>query len=116
MGSAVALDLAVFDKPKNEGRIARKKGSRKLYFDFFYHGIRIEKSTGLDDTPANRLKAEAMLDKIQEMKREGVLEFAKLFPRASTEEIAFHARLEKGEYNPSAKSVTFADYVQHRLS
>jgi integrase len=113
MGSAVALDLAVFDKPKNEGRIARKKGSRKLYFDFFYHGIRIEKSTGLDDTPANRLKAEAMLGRILEMRREGVLEFAKLFPGASTEEIAFHTRLEKGEYNPLPKSVTFADYVQH---
>lgn len=115
MGSAVALDLAVFDKPKNEGRIARKSGSRKLYFDFFYHGIRIEKSTGMDDTPANRLKAEAMLAKILDMKREGVLEFGKLFPGASTEEIAFHSRLEKGEYNPSAKSVTFADYVKHWL-
>jgi len=113
MGSAVALDLAVFDKPKNEGRIARKKGSHKLYFDFFYHGIRIEKSTGLDDTPANRLKAESMLAKILEMKREGVLEFGRLFPGASTEEIAFHTRLEKGEYNPSAKSVIFSDYVQH---
>jgi integrase len=111
-GIATALDMQVFETRRNEGRIARKSGSRRLYLDFFYHGIRIEKSTGLDDTPKNRLKAEAMLEKILELKREGTLEFAKLFPGASEEEKEFHTRLEKGEYAPTPKAVTFGDYVQ----
>lgn len=114
MSSNAAFDLSIFENKKNEGRIARKSGSRKLYFDFFYHGVRIEKSTGLNDTVANRHKAEAILAKILEMKREGTLEFARIFPNASEEEIAFHTRLEKGEYAPSAKGVSFGHYVRQR--
>ena len=111
-GNAAAVDLQVFDKRKNEGRIANKRGTKKLYLDFFYHGVRIEKSTGLDDTPANRAKAQAMLDRILEMKRDGTLEFAKLFPGASEEEKEYHTRLEKGEYAPAPKAVTFGAYVK----
>jgi len=111
-GITSALDMQVFDKARNEGRVARKTGSRKIYLDFFYHGVRIEKSTGLDDTPVNRHRAEAMLERILEMKREGTLEFAKLFPGASEEEKEFHTRLEKGEYSPTPKAVTFGDYVR----
>lgn len=33
-GIATALDIQVFDKPRNEGRVARKTGSRKIYLDF----------------------------------------------------------------------------------
>ncbi|ABK99983.1 Arm DNA-binding domain-containing protein [Pelobacter propionicus] len=110
-GLSAAVDLQLFDKPKNEGRIAKKSGSKKLYLDFHYHGVRIEKSTGLDDTLANRHKAEAMLEKILEMKREGTLEFARLFPGASESEKEFHTRLEKGEYSPTPKAVTFKAYV-----
>lgn len=111
-GIATALDIQVFDKPRNEGRVARKTGSRKIYLDFFYHGVRIEKSTGLDDTPGNRHRAETMLERVLEMKREGTLVFAKLFPGASEEEKEFHTRLEKGEYSPTPKAVTFGDYVK----
>lgn len=111
-GKSAAVDSLVFDKPKNEGRIARKSGSKKLYLDFFYHGIRIEKSSGLDDTPANRSRAEALLVKVLEMKKEGTLEFAKLFPGASEEEKEFHTRLEKGEYSPTPKAIVFGDYVK----
>lgn len=110
-GSNAAIDLSFFDKPKNEGRIARKTGSKKLYFDFFYHGVRIEKSTGLDDTPKNRYEAEQMLAAILEMKKLGTLEFAKIFPKASEEEKAFHAKLEQREYAPDARGITFAGYV-----
>lgn len=111
-GSAAAVDFSVFDNRKNEGRIATKRGTKKLYFDFFYHGIRIEKSTGLDDTPHNRHKAQTMLDRILELKREGTLEFAKLFPGASEAEKEFHTRLEKGEYAPAPQAVTFGAYVK----
>jgi integrase len=111
-GIASAVDFQVFEVRKNDGRIARKSGSRKLYLDFYYHGIRIEKSTGLDDTPGNRVKAEALLTKILELKKEGTLEFAKLFPGASEEEKEFHTRIEKGEYSPAPKAVRFGDYVK----
>jgi integrase len=112
-GTVAAVDVSeVFDNRRNEGRIARKRGSTKLYFDFFYHGIRIEKSTSLDDTPANRQRAEAMLREILGRKKEGTLEFAKLFPGASEEEKEFHTHLEKGEYSPTPKAVTFGAYVK----
>lgn len=110
-GSAAAIDLSFFDKPRNEGRLTRKGGSRKLYFDFFYHGVRIEKSTGLDDTPANRREAEDMLAQILERKKLGVLEFARVFPNASQSEKAFHSRLEQRDYAPDARGITFGDYV-----
>lgn len=115
-GVNAAIDVQVFDKPKNEGRIARKNGSRKLYLDFFYHGIRIEKSTGLDDTLTNRRKAEAMLHRILEMKNESTLEFAKVFPGASDDEKKFHTILEKGEYAPTPKGVSFGEYVKQWYS
>ncbi|WP_052263395.1 tyrosine-type recombinase/integrase [Geobacter pickeringii] len=111
-GSYAALNREVFDNPKKyEGRIARKGGSKKLYLDFFYHGIRIERSTGMDDTPLNRAKVEKLLAAILEQKKLGTLEFAKLFPGASEEEKAFHTRLEHREYAPDARGITFGDYV-----
>lgn len=112
-GNIAALDLQVFDNNRrNEGRIAHKRGTKKLYLDFFYHGVRIEKSTGLNDDPNNRRKAEAMLEQILKMKQEGTLEFAKLFPGASEEEKEYHTRIEKGEYAPTPKAVTFGNYVK----
>ncbi|MBW4054977.1 MAG: tyrosine-type recombinase/integrase [Proteobacteria bacterium] len=111
-GNAAAVDVTVFDSRKNEGRIANKRGTKKLYFDFFYHGSRIEKSTGLNDDPANRTKAEGMLEKILQMKQDGTLEFSKLFPGASEEEKEFHTQLEKGEYSPTPKVVTFGAYTK----
>ncbi len=106
------MDVTFFDNRRNEGRIANKRGTRKLYLDFFYHGVRIERSTGLDENPVNRRKAEAMLEQILKMKQEGTLEFAKLFPGASEEEKEFHTRLEKGEYAPTPKAVTFGGYIK----
>ena len=115
-GIASAVDFEILEVRKNDGRIARKSGSRKLYLDFFYHGIRIEKSTGLDDTLGNRVKAESLLKKIIELKKEGSLEFAKLFPGASEEEKSFHTIIEKGEYAPTPKGVYFGEYVKQWYS
>ena len=64
-GIAASIDIQLLESHKNEGRIARKKGSKKLYLDFFYHGVRIERSTGLTDDPKNRAIAESLLGKIQ---------------------------------------------------
>ncbi|HEY4744947.1 MAG TPA: DUF3596 domain-containing protein, partial [Desulfuromonadaceae bacterium] len=49
-----------------EGAVIRKPGSRKLYLLFYYHGRRVEKSTGLDDTPENRRKVRIWLDRQME--------------------------------------------------
>jgi len=36
------------DKPeKKKGKVTKKHGSRRLYVDFYYHGMSIVKSTGL---------------------------------------------------------------------
>lgn len=111
-GSNAALALSLIDKPRHEGRIARKRGTKKLYLDFFYHGVRVEKSTGLDDTPTNRAKADKLLATILEQKKLGTFEFARFFPGASEEEKAFHTRLEHREYAPDARGITFAEYVK----
>jgi integrase len=112
-GTTAAVAATIFEKPKKyEGRIARKSGSQKLYLDFFYHGVRVEKSTGLDGTPANRLKAENLLSLILEQKKLGTLEFSKIFPGASDEEKEFHTRLEGRDYAPDARGITFGSYVK----
>ncbi|WP_224961280.1 tyrosine-type recombinase/integrase [Geomonas subterranea] len=112
-----AIAVEVFEKPKtNDGRLARKKGSKKIYLDFFYHGVRLEKSTGLDDTPSNRIRAEKLLEALLEQKRLGTLEFAKVFPGASEEEKEFHTRLECREYVPDARNITFGSYVKRWYS
>ena len=112
-GASAAIAAEITDKPrKYEGRVANKRGTKKLYVDFFYHSQRIEKSTGLDDTPQNRLKAERLLATLLEQKQHGTLEFAKVFPGASEEEKEFHTRLERGEYAPDARGVTFGSYVR----
>lgn len=107
----MSFDGTFFDNLR--GRIAKKGKSPNLYLDFFYHGVRIEKSTGLKDTPENLLKAEAMLRKILEMKKAGTLEFGKIFPKAAPKEIEFHTRLEKADYAPNAKNLTFGHYVRN---
>lgn len=111
-GITASIDFTLLEPHKNQGRIARKKGSKKLYLDFFYHGVRIERSTGLEDNPKNRGVAESLLGKILKMKKDGTLEFAKLFPGASEKEKEFHTTLEKGEYAPIPKNVTFGAYVK----
>jgi integrase len=111
-GMVVAVDGTFFEKRTHEGRIARKSGSKRLYFDFFYNSRRVERSTGLVDTPENQHKAQQMLDKILELKKDGLLEFAKVFPGASEEEKAYHTTCEKGAYSPGPKAVTFGSYVK----
>ena len=110
-GAAIAAE-AIGEPRKYEGRVANKRGTKKLYLDFFYHGVRIEKSTGLDDTPQYRLKAENLLSTLLEQKKLGTLEFARVFPGASEEEKEFHTRLERGEYAPDARGVYFRGYVK----
>jgi len=59
------LDMLLFDnEEKKQGSIIRKAGSRKLYVLFYYFNKRIEKTTGLNDTPKNRQKVRLWLDRV----------------------------------------------------
>ncbi len=64
------------DKPKKKkGKVTKKSGSNKLYVDFYYHGVRIVKSTGLDDTPKNQKKVRDWLDRATEKIEKGAICF-----------------------------------------
>ena len=103
----------VFDnQDKRQGAIIRKPGSKKLYVLFTYFNRRIEKTTGLDDTPTNRRKARLWLDRIIDKRDAGQLIFAEAFPGASDAEKATFAKLEGWEYAPEPKDVLFGDYVR----
>ena len=109
MGSIINLERFV-DRPKEtKGSITRKRGSGKLYVDFYYHGVRIVKTTGQDDTPENWQKARKWLDRAMERIGDGTFVFAEAFPGAPAEEKAFHARLEGWEYTPDPQDVLFGE-------
>ena len=102
------------DKPETKkGKVTKKPGSKKLYVDFYYHGVRIVKSTGLDETPKNLEKARSWLDRAIERIEKGTFVFAEAFPGASAEEKAFHAVREGWEYKPEPGVVLFEDYVKN---
>ena len=106
-------DAMLFDnQEKKQGTIIRKPGSRKLYFLFYYFNRRVEKTTGANDTPANRLKARAWLDRQIEKRDLGKLIFAEAFPSASEEEKAFFAKLEGWQYAPEPRDILFGSYAK----
>jgi integrase len=110
---ATILDLKEYakeTKTKNSG-ITRKPGSNKLYVDFRYNGVRIVKSTGLDDTPTNYEKAQDWIDQQKEKIVNGTFIFAKAFPGASPKEKAFHAKFENWEYKVEPRDILFEDYA-----
>ncbi len=108
------IDLNDYRRPpeiKKKG-IIKKKGSKRLYVDLRSNGIRIQKSSGLNDTPENRAKLQAWVDRQQEKIQNGTFEFAKAFPGASEREKAEHARLEGRAYRPDCSRVIFGEYVE----
>lgn len=95
------------------GAIIRKPGSKMLYILFYYHGRRVEKSTGLPDLPANRKKARIWLDRQMEQIEAGKFVFAEAFPGAPEEEKAYFSKLEGWHYAPEPRDVLFGDYIRH---
>lgn len=107
------LAAQIFDNTdKQGGTILRKARSRYLYILFTYFGHRVEKSTGLNDTSANRKKVRTWLDRIIEKRDAGQLIFADAFPGASEAEKATFAQLEGWTYAPEPKDVFFGEYVK----
>jgi len=112
MKKAPHLDVLLFDnEEKKQGTIIRKAGSRKLYILFTYFGKRVEKTTGLNDTPKDRQKVRLWLDRIIERRDAGKLIFAEAFPSASEDEKAYFAKLEGWNYNPEPRDILFGHYV-----
>lgn len=106
----------IFDnQEKKQGAVIRKPGSRKLYVLFTYFNRRVEKTTGVNDTPENRQKVRVWLDRIIERRDTGQLVFAEAFPGASEEEKAYFARLEGWQYAPEPRDILFGDYTKEWL-
>jgi integrase len=97
---------------KQDGAVIRKPGSKKLYVLFYYHGRRVEKTTGLDETPANLKKVRMWLDRQMEKIGAGGFVFADAFPGATEEEKTYFAKLEGWHYSPEPRNIFFAAYVQ----
>lgn len=99
-------------RKRGEGKITKKAGSNKLYVDFMYFNKRLEKSTGQDDTPENREKMTAWLDRrIQEIKN-GTFRFSTAFPNAPEKEKAFFAQLEGWQYKPESDQVLVKTFIE----
>ena len=111
MRTAIAFEEEVGLPAKLAGRVTRKNGSRKLYVDFYYNGVRIERSTGLDDTPDNGRIARQWLDRQMEKIDAGKFVFAEAFPGASEEEKTFHAAREGWEFKSEPGDIIFGGYV-----
>jgi integrase len=108
--------IQIFDNmDKHEGAVIRKPGSKKLYVLFYYFNRRIEKSTGLDDSPENQRQVRAWLDRQMEKVAVGKFVFAEAFPAATNDEKALFAKLEGWEFQPEPKDILFGDYVQQWL-
>src|SRR3972149_4571729 len=114
MGKLVPFSKVPIDLSKNElpGSVTRKKGSKKLYVSFYYNGVRIVKSTGLNDTPANARKMREWLERQLDKIADKSFVFAEAFPGASDEEKAFHSAREGWEYRPEPRNVLFGDYAR----
>ena len=97
---------------KQQGAVIRKPGSKKLYVLFYYHGRRIEKTTGLDDSAGNRRKTRVWLDRQMEKIQAGTFIFAEAFSSAPEAEKAWFAQREGWEYQPEPKDILFGEYVR----
>ena len=82
---------------RGDSSVVRKSGSKYLYYDFPYLGVRVTISTGLNDTPENREKARAWLR--GKMQR-GSFRFCEAFPMASPRLLALFAAKEETAIKP----------------
>jgi integrase len=112
VGELVFLNNYDENGKKEAGSITRNKGSKKLYVKFYYFRKPVEKSTGLDDTPENRIRAREWLDRQFEKIDAGTFRFSEAFPGASDVEKRFFTEKEGWHYSPEPRSVLFEDYVE----
>lgn len=90
--------------------ITKKPGSNKLYVDIRPNGIRVQKSSGMDDTPENRKVLQEWVDRQLARIKAGSFEFSEAFPNAPEKEKATHAALEGRIYKHDSNKILFVDY------
>lgn len=61
------------------GSIRHRADIGRLYFDFYFQGIRCREYTALPDSPQNRRKMQSMMDKIESEITLGTFEYARFF-------------------------------------
>jgi integrase len=106
--SNITLDAPVL----KQGNIKRRKGSKKLYVDFYYFGKRITRSTELDDTQDNEMKVREFLKRTMERIESGTFKFTEAFPGASEAEKEYFTQREGREYRPEPHQVLFGEYAK----
>ncbi|MGO1503064.1 MAG: Arm DNA-binding domain-containing protein [Marinobacter sp.] len=62
------------------GKVRSRKETGRLYLDFMYAGHRCREQTALADTPANRKRVEALLQKVEAKILLGDFNYAEYFP------------------------------------
>jgi integrase len=113
MGRLISIGDVIELKKGARGSIKNKSGSKMLYVDFAYLGERLERSSGIPDTPKNRTLLREWLDRQMDKIDMGTFVFAEAFPNASDEEKRYFAKLEGRVYHSDPRDVIFGDYVAH---
>jgi integrase len=62
------------------GNVRPRPDTGRLYFDFMFQGVRYREQTLLPDTPANRKKLKAIMERIEAEIVLGAFDYAKTFP------------------------------------
>lgn len=110
---SLVKDESIFDNSgNNQSYVINKNGSKRLYVLFSYHGRRVEKSTGVEDTPANRKKVRAWLDDILEQLQAGKVCFSEVFTAASASEKKWFAAREQRVHCLTPADVTIGIYIK----
>lgn len=115
--------VKVIDFPRDRRRKSRKRDQlnagkkgrvytrgNKLWVDFYYLGERVRECSGLEDTPENRIEVRRQLDLVVAQIENGVLEFARTFPRSKKKDR--FTRLEGKTLRKDPNEVLFGEYVK----
>ncbi|MBK9496371.1 MAG: site-specific integrase [Xanthomonadales bacterium] len=86
-------------------KVRARRETGKLYFDFFYRGARCREQTDLPDTPANRKRVEAVMQRIRAEIAQGVFDYAHYFPNSRLPRRAEEQRFAAARRAPSANAV-----------
>ena len=92
------------------GKVAARKETGKLYFDFRYLGKRCREQTTLDNTAANRKKLERILEKIEAEITLGSFDYGRYFPDSPrAETLSKRALTAVGGYHATPLLRQFAE-------
>ncbi|CAM3796944.1 DUF3596 domain-containing protein [Vreelandella rituensis] len=92
------------------GKVAARKETDKLYFDFRYLGKRCREQTALDDTPANRKKLQRILEKIEAEITLGSFDYGRYFPESPrVQTLSKRALTAAGGYRATPLLIQFSE-------